>query len=100
MAGRSPLLKLQRSGLIRLPPSLRLSVNGQRNRISPSLPACIQSIDGILHDLQSLKVSIVIPRSAEAMVFQALLVHEHYLALCNSHLLHDFPFLWEEEPQA
>ncbi|MSU32845.1 MAG: hypothetical protein EXS25_09360 [Pedosphaera sp.] len=75
MAARSLLLKLEGSGLIRIPPSLRLSVNGQRYQIP--LPAHVQPIGGTLHDQQPLKVGIVISGSAMAKVFQPLLAYEH-----------------------
>jgi len=84
MACRTLLLKLERTGHIRLPPRIRPSSNGLRNRRSPVAPVDKEPICGALHDLRPLSVSVVAPGSADARLFHGLLVHEHYLGQRNT----------------
>jgi hypothetical protein len=84
MACRTLLLKLERAGHIRLPPRLRPSSNGLRNRRPPALmPAC-EPIRGALRDLLPLSVGVVAPGSDDARLFNGLLAHEHYLGHRNT----------------
>ncbi len=84
MSCRLLLLKLERAGHIRLPPRIRPSSNGLRNRHPPVAPVEKDRIGGSLLDLQPLQVSIVAPGSADARVFLGLLAHEHYLGQRNT----------------
>ena len=83
MAARTLLLKLERSGHIRLPARRGPSPNGHRNRRfeppPPQEPLC-----GALRELQPLHVSVVAPGSSDARLFQSLLAHEHYLGHRNT----------------
>jgi hypothetical protein len=84
MACRTLLLKLERAGHIRLPPRLRPSSNGLRNRRPPvAAPAC-EPIRGALRDLLPLSVGVVAPGSDDARLFNGLLAHEHYLGHRNT----------------
>ena len=51
MACRTLLLKLERAGHIRLPPRIRPSSNGLRNRRVPAAPQDCEPIRGVLRDL-------------------------------------------------
>jgi hypothetical protein len=84
MAARTLLLKLERAGHIRLPPRIRPSSNGLRNRRPPAAPGEQEPIRGVLRDLWPLSVSVVVPDSDAARVFDGLLVHEHYLGHRNT----------------
>jgi hypothetical protein len=84
MAARTLLLKLERAGHIRLPPRIRPSSNGLRNRRSPVSPVQKEPIRGTLRDLRPLHVSVVAPGSADARMFHGLLAHEHYLGHRNT----------------
>jgi hypothetical protein len=84
MACRTLLLKLERAGHIRLPPRLRPSSNGLRNRRPPTAPPACEPIRGVLRDLQPLSVSAVVPGSDDARLFNGLLAHEHYLGHRNT----------------
>jgi len=84
MSCRLLLLKLERAGHIRLPPRIRPSTNGFRNRRPPVAPVEKDLIGGSLRDLQPLQVSIVAPGSGDARLFTGLLAHEHYLGHRNT----------------
>jgi hypothetical protein len=87
MACRTLLLKLERAGRIRLPPRIRPSSNGLRNRRLPVVPmasVATEPIRGALRDLRPLSVSVVAPGSDEAQLFNGLLAHEHYLGHRNT----------------
>jgi hypothetical protein len=84
MACRTLLLKLERAGHIRLPPRLRPSSNGLRNRRPPVAPLAYEPVRGPLRDLQPLSVSAVVPGSDDARLFNGLLAHEHYLGHRNT----------------
>ena len=97
MACRTLLLKLERAGHIRLPPRIRPSSNGLRNRRPPAAPVEHEPICGDLRDVQPLSVSVVAPGSSvcraaalrgagrdDARLFNGLLAHEHYLGHRNT----------------
>ena len=84
MAARTLLLKLERMGQLRLPARRRPSLNGYRNRrIAPVAPP-EEPIRGPLHALRPLRISLVVPGSADARLFHGLLAHEHYLGQRNT----------------
>jgi hypothetical protein len=84
MAARTLLLKLERSGHVRLPARQAPSPNTRRNRrVDPVLPPT-QPLRGTLAELQPLSVSIVAPGSADARLFHGLLAHHHYLGQRNT----------------
>lgn len=84
MACRTLLLKLERAGHIRLPPRLRPSSNGLRNRRPPAAPPACEPIRAALRDLLPLSVGVVAPGSDDARLFNGLLAHEHYLGHRNT----------------
>jgi len=84
MACRTLLLKLERTGHVRLPPRRGPSSNGFRNRRPPVVAVEGNPIRGALRDLQPLAVSVVAPGSADARLFLGLLAHEHYLGHRNT----------------
>jgi len=84
MAVRTLLLKLERTGQIRLPARRGRPPNQQRNRrVEPVTPP-EEPIRSALRDLQPLRVSVVPPGSADARWFHGLLAHEHYLGQRNT----------------
>lgn len=84
MAARTLLLKLERTGHIRLPPRQRPSSNGLRNRRVSIAPVAPEPIRGALRDLCPLSVSVVAPGSDDLRLFNSLLAHEHYLGHRNT----------------
>jgi hypothetical protein len=84
MACRTLLLKLERAGHIRLPPRIRPSSNGLRNRRPPVASPAGEPIRGSLCDLRPLSVCVVAPGSDDARLFSGLLAHEHYLGHRNT----------------
>jgi hypothetical protein len=84
MAARTLLLKLERSGHIRLPPRQRPSSNGFRNRRVPVVAPATEPIRGALRDLQPLSVSVVAPASDDLRLFNGLLAGHHYLGHRNT----------------
>lgn len=84
MACRSLLLRLERSGAIRLPPRQRKSPNGYRNRTSRWVPHCSEPIVGALKDLTPLQISCVENASDQDRLFRCLLSTYHYLGLRNT----------------
>lgn len=84
MAARTLLLKMERAGYVRLPARRGPSPNGRRNRqVAPVAPPG-EPIGGGLRDLQPLHLSVVVPGSDDARVFNGLLAHEHYLGHRNT----------------
>jgi len=84
MAARTLLLKLERSGHIRLPQRRGPSPNGRRNRHMPVVAHATDPIRGTLRDLRPLAVSVVAPGSADLRLFNALLARYHYLGHRNT----------------
>jgi hypothetical protein len=84
MACRTLLLKLERAGIIRLPPRIRPSSNGLRNRRPPVASLACEPVRGPLRDLRPLNVCIVAPGTDDARLFNGLLAHEHYLGHRNT----------------
>jgi len=84
MAARTLLLKLERSGRIRLPPRQRPSSNALRNRQVPLVEHSMEPIGGTLRDVRPLTVSVVSPGSADLKLFNALLTRYHYLGHRNT----------------
>ncbi len=84
MAARTLLLKLERSGHIRLPPRQRPSSNAFRNRGVCVVEPASAPIRGALQDLQPLSVNVVAPGSEDLRLFNGLLVHHHYLGHRNT----------------
>lgn len=86
MAARTLLLKLERAGLIRLPPRRGgpSAPNKNRNRAIPPVPTAAEPIHDALRDLQPLAVSIVMPGSEDLQLFNGLLAHFHYLGHRNT----------------
>ena len=83
MAARTLLLKLERSGQIRLPERQGLPPNARRNRrVAPVPPG--QPIRVPLRQLLPLRLSVAVPGSGDARVFNGLLAHEHYLGHRNT----------------
>lgn len=84
MAARTLLLKLERSGHIRLPPRQRPSPNGFRNRREPVADDSAEAVRGALRDLRPLAVSVVAPGSPDLRLFNGLLARHHYLGHRNT----------------
>ncbi|MBW1887854.1 MAG: DUF4338 domain-containing protein, partial [Deltaproteobacteria bacterium] len=79
MACRTLLLKLERTGCIKLPPRQGLSVNGFRKHSSTLLPHSTENICCSLKMLLPLKIAQVTPKSDDHPLFNCLLSHYHYL---------------------
>ena len=84
MACRTLLLKLDRAGLISLPPRQRPSTNGFRNRSITDCPHDTNSICCSLQELRPLNVSPVLQKSTELSLFKCLLAKYHYLGFRNT----------------
>jgi hypothetical protein len=84
MAARTLLLKLERSGHIRLPKRRGPSPNGRRNRRVPGVEHATEPICGALRDLWPLAVSVVAPGSEDLRLFNGLLARYHYLGHRNT----------------
>ena len=84
MAARTLLLKLERSGYIRLPDRLRPSSNGFRNRDASLVAHSTAPIRSALRDLRPLAVSVVEPGSSDMRLFNCLLGCYHYLGHRNT----------------
>ena len=84
MACRTLLLKLERAGHIRLPPRIRPSSNGLRNRRPPAAPPAYEPVRGALRFLLPLGVCVVAPGTDDARLFDGLLAQEHYLGHRNT----------------
>ena len=83
MACRSPLLKLEARGWIRLPPRRRASVNDQRNLRPVEVDLDRSVLEADLASLQPLHLDLVGPGSSDAALFRGLLQRHHYLGLRN-----------------
>jgi hypothetical protein len=84
MACRTLLLKLERAGHIRLPPRIRPSSNGLRNRRALVASLACEPVRGPLRDLLPLSMKVVGTDSDDARLFNDLLTHEHYLGHRNT----------------
>ena len=84
MAARTLLLKLERRGLIELPPRQRPSSNHRRNRAIPPAAPPGGPIHGSLGDLRPLRASLVEPGSDDLRLFNSLLASFHYLGHRNT----------------
>jgi len=84
MAARTLLLKLERSGHIRLPTRRGPSPNGRRNRCVPVVAHATEPIRDALRDLQPVSVRIVAPGSDDLRLFNCLVSHYHYLGHRNT----------------
>ena len=83
MACRSLLLKLERRGLITLPPRRTASVNGLRNRQPPEVECQTLPVACGLAELQPLQV-IPVENQQDAALFRFLLARHHYLGYGNT----------------
>jgi len=84
MAARALLLKLERSGHIRLPPRQRPSSNALRNRRAPLVDHAADPVRGALSGLRPLSVGVAAPGSADSRLFNCLLSSYHYLGHRNT----------------
>lgn len=84
MAARTLLLKLERSGHIRLPARRGPSPNAWRNRHLAPVAGPSEPIRAALRDLRPVHVGVVAPGSQDARLFNGLLAHEHYLGHRNT----------------
>ena len=84
MACRALLLKLERRGLIVLPPRQRASVNAFRNRSVPHVPHACAPIDGSLRELRPLTFTRVGKDAQQVSLFRCLVARYHYLGLHNT----------------
>ena len=95
MAARTLLLKLERSGHIRLPSRQRPSSNGSRNQHAPFEVHATDPIGCALRDLRPLAIRVVEPGSEDLRLFNCLLSRYHYLGHRNTvgenlrYLVHD-----------
>lgn len=79
MACRTLLLKLERRGLIDLPPARRPANNALRNRTRVEVSHDTDPIGADLRDLVPLKVTVVESGSSDLALFSCLLEKYHYL---------------------
>ncbi len=84
IACRSFLLKLERAGLIVLPPRQSKSVNALRNRSPAPISYSTREINDALSCLLPLQIVPVAHRCDDHALFQCLLSHHHYLGLRNT----------------
>jgi len=84
MACRTLLLRLERRGAIRLPARQRPSPNALRNRRPLDLPCDRTPIEGVLSDLQPLRIEALGEGHPDGPLFRFLLQAHHYLGLRNS----------------
>lgn len=83
MACRSLLLKLEKRGLIALPPRRTASVNGLRNRQPREVECPTSPVECPLAQLQPLQV-IPVENQADSALFRFLLARHHYLGYGNT----------------
>ncbi len=83
MACRSMLLKLERKGLISLPPRKSPSVNCYRNKSPQWFPHCTDKIVNNLGELYPLQISVISEKTIDHQLFRFLLYQYHYLRLKN-----------------
>jgi hypothetical protein len=79
MAARTLLLKLERTGHIRLPARRSVSPNGLRNRSVPDVEVAAEPIRCALADLQPLDLRVIVPGAEDLRLFNFLLARHHYL---------------------
>ena len=84
MACRNLLLRLERAGLIELPPRRRKSTNAFRNRSLKDVVYRNAAIDCPLSRLLPVQVAPVVAGSEEAGLFQYFVSRYHYLGLRNT----------------
>lgn len=85
MACRTLLLKLERSGQIRLPSRKGpASPNASRNRAALPVPCDRTPIEGALADLQPLRIEALGQSHPDGALWRFLLQRHHYLGLRNS----------------
>ena len=84
MACRTLLLKLERRGQIRLPERQRPSPNALRNRRTQELPSERTPIEGVLGELQPVRIELLGEGHPDGRMFRFLLQTHHYLGLRNS----------------
>lgn len=85
MACRTLLLKLERRGLIRLPPSKgAVNPNACRNLGVEDVPCDQTVLAGILGDVQPLQVEVLGRAHPDLSLFRSLLQTHHYLGFQNS----------------
>ena len=84
MACRTLLLKLERRGLIRLPPRQCASPNARRNRRVLDLPCDRTPIEGALGEVRPVRIEALGADHADGRLFRFLLQRHHYLGLRNS----------------
>lgn len=84
MACRTLLLKLERRGQIRLPARQRPSPNALRNRRTQEVPFERTPIEGVLGELQPVRIELLGEGHADQPLFRSLLQTHHYLGLRNS----------------
>lgn len=81
MACRTLLLKLEKRGLIVLPPRLRSPVNAARNSSLPLIEHNQTPIAGSLRDVTPLSLRTIAENTDELLFFKSLIVQHHYLGL-------------------
>lgn len=81
MACRSLLLRLERSGHIRLPARRGPSVNGRRHRSVPIVQHCRERIAEPLCRLLPLDIGVVGPAGEDTALFRSLIAQYHYLGV-------------------
>ena len=84
MACRTLLLKLDRAGIIQLPPRKRPSNNGARNRTLPNIFHDSTPIHCRLQEIAPVTVVHISQTSPELDLFKCLLAKYHYLGLRNT----------------
>lgn len=85
MASRTLLLKLERRGLIVLPPrQASATINARRNASLPVIEHDRTVISSDLSDLLPLSLNVVEGDADELVLFKSLIVQYHYLGLRNT----------------
>lgn len=83
MACRTLLLKLERKGVLGLPPRQRPSPNALRNRQRVEVPHEQLPVTGALKGLQPLRIEVLDEKHLDLGLFGFLLQRYHYLGLRN-----------------
>lgn len=84
MAARTLLLKLERTGQLRLPRRRTNPIRGFHNRTLPLVAHATDPIRDSLRQLQPLTMSVVTPGTEALQLFNCLLHHYHYLGHRNT----------------
>jgi hypothetical protein len=84
MASRTLLLKLERRGLITLPPRQSVSPNANRNRSPAPIEHDRREIRCVLRELLPLSIGTVDGNTDEPKLFRSLIAQYHYLGLRNT----------------